>query len=244
MKAEPKVPDFDTFVHPLLTSHPKVWQEIRSAGRICHFHKHDVVLRHGDGAHSLWLVIQGWVKITRQTPDGKESVTGLCTYGDVLGEAALFAHANYPYDAYAMDDSAYLLAVPADVIRALIASHKDFSASIMELLNERMSQTQIKLEQMSTMTAAQRLGCFLLRQCKGQMHGETTIHIPLEKHILATYLGMKPETFSRSLQQLRPASVQAAGADMHVKNIDQLREFVCNSCSISGSGMCEIEDES
>jgi CRP-like cAMP-binding protein len=198
------------------------------------------VVSHGDAAGSLWLVLSGWVKLTRQTPDGKESITGLCTEGDVFGEAALFANANYPYSAEVVGDAAELVAVPAATIRALVVKEPALSARVMALLNERTAQAQLKLEQMTTMSAAQRLGCFLLRLCHTQMGGSKTLRIPVEKHILAAYLGMKPETLSRSQQQLKPVGVVVSGQNLTVGDIGKLRLFVCTSCSESGS--CETED--
>lgn len=189
----------------------------------------------------MWLVLSGWVKITRQTPDGKESVIGLGSDGDVFGEAALFPHANYPYHVEVLEDNTELLAIPAEAIRTIIAQNRTLSATIMSLLNERTSQAQLKLEHMSTMSAAQRLGCFLLRLCHSQTEGSKKLQIPVEKHVLATYLGMKPETLSRSQQQLKEVGVAVAGHDVAIADVGKLREYVCNSCSESGSGYCEGE---
>lgn len=225
--------------HQLFAHHPEMWRLVTAHIKTKHFDKDDVVLHHGDAAGSLWLVLKGWVKLTRQTPDGKESIIGLCTEGDVFGEAALFPHANYPYHAQTLAAHTELAAIPSDVIRKLIAENAALSNSIMALLSERTAQAQLKLEQMSTMSAAQRLGCFLLRLCHTQANGAKMLTIPVEKHILAAYLGMKPETLSRSQQQLKPLGLSVTGHDITISNIEKLREFVCNSCS--GSGSCDAE---
>ena len=225
--------------HTLFQNQPALLQSLTPYIKTKHFDKDDVVLHHGDAAGSLWLVLKGWVKLTRQTPDGKESIIALCTEGDVFGEAALFPHANYPYHAQTLAAHTELAAIPSDVIRKLIAENVVLSNTIMALLNERTSQAQLKLEQMSTMSASQRLGCFLLRLCHTQANGVKTLTIPVEKHILAAYLGMKPETLSRSQQQLKPLGLSVAGHDITIENIEKLREFVCNSCSESGN--CDAE---
>lgn len=224
---------------PLFHNQPALLSALAPHAKIRLHAKDDVILHHGDAAGSLWLVLSGWVKLTRQTPDGKESIVGLCTDGDVFGEAALFPHANYPYHAQTLATNTELMAIPADIIRPMLAGNAVLSGSIMALLNERTAQAQLKLEQMSTMSAAQRLGCFLLRLCHTQAHGAKTLQIPVEKHILAAYLGMKPETLSRSQQQLKPLGISIVGHDITVSNIEKLREFVCNSCSESGSCAAE-----
>jgi CRP-like cAMP-binding protein len=232
----------DTISHPLLQENPELWASVVPMLHTKSYGGDARIVSHGDAASSLWLVVSGWVKLTRQTPDGKESITGLCTQGDVFGEAALFANANYPYSAEVVGEAAELVAVPAATIRALVAKEPTLSARVMALLNERTAQAQLKLEHMTTMSAAQRLGCFLLRLCHTQMGGSKTIQIPVEKHILAAYLGMKPETLSRSQQQLKPVGVAVSGQSLTVGDIGKLRQFVCNSCSESGS--CDVEDTS
>lgn len=227
--------------HPLFDASPDLWADIASSLRKKIYGNNDRIISHGDAASGLWLVLSGWVKLTRQTPDGKESIIGLCTQGDVFGEAALFPHANYPYTAEVVGNAAELAAIPAAAIRELVAKEPSLSARIMALLNERTSQAQLKLEHMTTMSAAQRLGCFLLRLCHTQVGGAKTLQIPIEKHILAAYLGMKPETLSRSQQQLKPLGISVSGHAMTINHIEKLREFVCNSCSESGS--CDVETD-
>jgi CRP-like cAMP-binding protein len=228
--------------HLFFRSHPEVWQTLAPSVHSKIYHKDESVVHHGDAASGLWLVYRGWVKLTRQTPDGKETIISLCTEGDVFGEAALFPHANYPYNAEVVGMDAELASIPAEMIRTLIAKDASLSSHIMSLLNERTSQAQLKLEHMSTMSAAQRLGCFLLRLCHTQVDGGKTLQIPVDKNILAAYLGMKPETLSRSQQQLKTLGIAVNGHTITINNISHLREFVCGSCSESGSGSCDVED--
>jgi CRP-like cAMP-binding protein len=225
--------------HALFVNHPEMVQALSGHVIVRTFDKDAAVLHHGDPASHLWLVLKGWVKLTRQTPDGKESVTGLCTQGDVFGKAALFPHANYPYYAEVLTPQTELAAIPSDVIRGLVEENSALSASIMALLNARTSQARLKLEQLGTMSASQRLGCFLLHLCQHQASGSTRLEIPVEKHILAAYLGMKPETLSRSQQQLKPLGIAVSGHMVSIDAIEKLRMFVCNSCSESGS--CDTE---
>ena len=225
--------------YTLFYTHPVVWQALAPHIKTRTYARHDTVLPHGDKATALWLVLKGWVKLTRQTPDGKESIVGLCTDGDVFGEAILIPHASYPYNAEVLLDDTQLAAIPADTIRRLILEDPAFSGDIMTLLGERVLQAQLKLEHMSTLSAAQRLGCFLLRLCHSQSNGTTCLKIPVEKHILAAYLSMKPETLSRSQQQLKPLGVHVSGHEIAIGDIEKLRQFVCNSCSESGN--CDAE---
>lgn len=228
--------------HAVFQHHPAALQALAPHIKRKIFARDEAVFHHGDSANQLWLVLTGWVKLTRQTPDGKESVVGLCTQGDLFGEAALFPNANYPYHAATLAPDTELAAMPADIIRALVTQNPALSTSIMALLNARTGQARLKLEQLSTMSAAQRFGCFLLNLCHTQADGKKTLQIPVEKHILAAYLGMKPETLSRSQQQLKLIGVSVAGHAVTIEQVEQLRDFVCSSCSESGSCEAELMD--
>ncbi len=220
-------------------NYPAIWQPLKSGIRLHAVQKGEVVFVHGDAAQALWLVQKGWMKLVRQTPDGKETVVSICTEGDIFGEAALFAHANYPYMAESLDDMTELYSIPADMLRKVLQQNSEFSSSIMAMLNARIAQTQLKLEHMSTLSSAQRLGCFLLRLCKTQANGSKILQIPVEKNVLAAYLGMKPETLSRSIQQMKEIGISVQGPKVEITSIPKLRDFVCNSCSEFGN--CDTE---
>ena len=228
--------------HPLLDAIPAAWQQLAPHMQLRDGTKDDVLLRHGDAAGHLWLVYEGWIKLTRQTPDGKETVLGLCTAGDVFGEAALFEDATYPYQAVVIGGNARFATIPAKQIQVIAKDIPGFSSALMTMLNEHNNETQLRLEHASTMSSTQRLGCFLLRLCRKDTGRAHSLQIPVEKHILASYLGMKPETLSRSQQQLKTLGVEVNGASVIIDDMAKLRHFVCGSCSESGMGGC-IADE-
>lgn len=226
---------------PLFSEHLAGWGTVLGHVRSKHFSHDDAIISHGDAAGQLCVVLSGWVKLVRLTPDGKETVVGLCARGDVFGEAALFAHASYPYSAHAIGEQTEVALVPASELRAALHNDPELSAHVMALLGERIHNAQLKIEQMSTLSAPQRLGCFLLNLCKTQGGSALEIDMPVEKHIIASYLGMKPETLSRSLQQLGGIGIKAKGPHISIANVQALQEFVCGSCG--ESGMCRTEEE-
>ena len=230
----------DLVKHPLFADIGAAFAPMMPQITTKHARKADILARHGENASTLFLVLSGWVSLVRQTPDGKEAIVGLCAQGDVFGEAALFANASYPYTAQVVSDSVQLASIPAPLLRDVVQKRPDLSAHVMQILGDRIAKAQLKIEQMTTLSAAQRLGCFLLRLCHTH-DGAHQIHMPVEKHLIASYLGMKPETLSRSFQQLGELGITVHGAEVSLKNVGALREFVCGSCG--ESGMCDTEEE-
>lgn len=221
-------------IPPFLSRNPEIWELVKPYITPRTYAKHDRVIQHGDSAQHLWFVIDGWLKLTRQTPDGKETILHLGTADDIFGEAALVPHASYPYYAEVISNYATLCAISSATIQQLQEHNSLLSAGLMSLLHGHITQARLTFEHMNTMSATQRLGCFLLRLCQATLQDAVTLEIPVEKHILASYLGMKPETLSRSQQQLKALDIRVEGAVIHIANVEALRHFVCNSCSASG----------
>lgn len=225
-----------------LQNHPIFSQDAQSALGLQGYEvsrnvaRKSVMLLHGDEANYLWFVVDGWVKLFRETPQGHETVIALCVNDDCFGEAALFPGATYPYSVEAITD-VKLVGIPAAILQSQVKSQPQFAQRIMEHLNERMTQQQLQLEHVQSMSAAQRIGCFLLRLCRQAKSDCATIDLPIEKHVIATYLAMKPETFSRGLKQLQEVNVRADGTQVHVASVEALQEYVCDNCSESGA--CE-----
>jgi len=91
-----------------------------------------------------------------------------------------------------------------------------------------------ELEHLTVQNAPQRIGCFLLRLCvnRGKEERSTTLHLPYDKTLIASRLGMKPETFSRALTKLRSEiGIEVNGATVIIENIDDLLSYCCGFCS-------------
>ena len=199
----------------------------------------DTVFLQGDPAGNFYVVISGWIKLFRETGDGHEAIVGLCTEGDTFGEAVLYQGSTYPFGAQAIEAS-QALRVPATAIKSFIQHNSEFSASMINVLSQRMHSLELQTEHLSLMTAPQRIGCFLLKLCYGKPVKNVELTLPYDKGILATSLGIKLETFSRSLHQLKPASVEVNGTTVTIADVSKLQEYVCITCSVE-PGDCEKE---
>lgn len=101
----------------------------------------------------------------------------------------------------------------------------------MKALNSCISLLELQLEHASTMNAPQRLGCFILR-LTNNTKTSFKITLPYDKNLIAAYLGMKGETFSRALSELKPLGVSVKGKTLLINDIHKLINFSCISCSL------------
>ncbi len=192
--------------------------------------KSDMLFLQGEPAGNFYIVISGWIKLFRETGDGHESIAGLCSEGDTFGEAVLYEGSHYPFGAQAVELSK-VLRIPAAAVKELIQRDSTFAAHLIQAMSQRMHSLELQVEHLSAMTAPQRIGCFLLKLCRGKPERNIELVLPYDKGLVATFLGVKLETFSRALHQLKPVGVEVNGPAVTVADMHKLQEYVCVSCS-------------
>lgn len=202
-----------------------------------HHDKGAAIFHQGDTAESFFVIISGWVKLFRTTPEGEEALVGLFTRGDVFGEAALFEGSLYPLSAEAAE-SAHILAIPSKTLKTRAQKNPDITVRMLASLSAEMQNLQRQNEQMAIMTAPQRVACLLLQLSSGLTGKGGTMSFPYDKSLAAARLGMKPETFSRALAQLKPVGVTVKGPEFKIDCFDKLIDFSCGHCTAT-PGECK-----
>ena len=190
----------------------------------------------GDKAEKFYVIKQGWIKLYRSTFEGEEAVLAIFTRGDVFGEAAVFEDATYPFSVE-IAENARLIEIPAPVLREIAKENADVMKRIMASMSREMSKLQLENEHLSIMTAPQRVGCLLLQLSTGMVGNGGTFTFPYDKSLAAARLGMKPETFSRALSQLKPFGVTINGSEIKINSFQCLMQYVCGHCSLH-AGEC------
>lgn len=184
----------------------------------------------GDAAGHFFVILSGWVKLYRTTPEGEEALVGLFTRGDVFGEAALLSGGIYPLSAQAAEESK-VIAIPAAMLKARAQKNPDIILRLMASLAREIQNLQRQNEQMAIMSAPQRVACLLL-QLSSYMIGEGgTMTFPYDKSLAAAQLGMKPETFSRAIAQLKLYGVTSKGPEITIDSFSRLASFSCGHCT-------------
>lgn len=194
------------------------------------FDKGQLIFVRGDKAASFFIVMNGWVKVYRDTHEGREAVLGLFTRTDTFGEAVVFEGADYPYGAQAVEKTK-LIAIPASVLKERARTNPAILVRMMQSLSQHLNRTQLENEHLAQMSAPQRVGCLLLQLSIGTQGDSRVVNFPYDKSLAATKLGMKPETFSRALGQLKTIGVNVKGDEIHIADFNGLVQFCCSDCS-------------
>lgn len=188
------------------------------------------LFRQGDKADRLFVILQGWAKLYRGTEEGEESIVALFTRGDVFGEAAIFDNSDYPFSAEAAEDTR-VIEIPAKILKERTKTNPDITTRIMASMSREMHKLQMENEHKVLMDAPQRVGCLLLQLSSGMVGTGGTFSFPYDKSLAAQRLGMKPETFSRALSQLKHAGVATKGAEITINSFSGLIDYCCGHCT-------------
>ena len=191
--------------------------------------KDEALFFYEDSAAAVYIVESGKIKLSRETGDGVESVILIATNGDLIGENLLFGETQYNYSAATLCDcEVYVISLPE--LKMIMKSSETILNNAAQILLQQNTRLQKELEHIKVQSAPQRIGCFILGNC-GKSGGKASFELPFEKGVIAAKLGMKPETFSRALVELKNQGVKVNGKDVVVESVEKLSAYTCAACS-------------
>ena len=195
------------------------------------YEKGKMLFIHGDDSNYCYVTLSGWVKLYRETCDGQEAVIGLATTGDIIGESN-FDRSRHLFSAETINETS-LLKISNKKLKKIVESDGMLASKVISSLNSSIHRLEMAVEHSSTMNAAQCISCFMIRLCGGRLEGSIRLELPFNKTLIASYLGMKRETFSRGLKELKAQGVKVRGGVINIQEIKRLVGFSCVSCSLS-----------
>jgi CRP-like cAMP-binding protein len=184
----------------------------------------ELVFQQGDPAVCFFLVLEGWVKLYRETPDGHEVVVSLFTIGESFAEAMMFRGGRYPASAEAVSP-ARLLRIDGQALRDAIMRNPQISFEMLAATALHLRRLVEQVEQLKAQSAPKRIASFLL-SLTAVRRGTVRLTLPYQKLLIANRLGMKPESFSRALRQLRGVGIAVERESIRIEDVARLASFV------------------
>ncbi len=187
--------------------------------------KGETVIRIGSPPSGLLIVMEGLVKEYCISPDGREKILELIDPPHSFGESALFLDTPYPYAATVLEDS-YILHIDKAVLLDIAFSQAALAQQFVQLLSKRVLGLIRDVETYSTHRHIQRTACYLLGRIDAATDNQASITLPTSKVVIASRLGMTPETLSRNLHDLADAGlISVRGNRIRIRDIARLKLF-------------------
>jgi len=181
------------------------------------------IFQEGDPADGFFCVIEGWAKLYRLREDGEEVVVSIFSAGETFAEVAMFLGGRYPASCEAVSP-ARMLKIDAAKFRRAVVAQPQLAFDMLAAASMRLRQLVDEIEQLKAQSAPQRIAGFFLKQANSAS-GSARIALPYEKALIASRLGMKPESFSRALGKLGELGVVVDRESVAISDVAKLVAF-------------------
>jgi CRP/FNR family transcriptional activator FtrB len=187
------------------------------------FSNHGYLFREGEEPDFIYCFVEGGIVLVGGA-DGQEAVIDFFGPGEsVLLPAALLG-LPYLVSARATSDGQALL-IPASKLREQLNDDVALAAQCARVLSRHWRVLISQIKEIKTHGAAERLAHFLISQSE-KTKGPATLVLPGMKKEVATRLGIKPETLSRTLKKLRDYGVDTDGDTIRIASLERLAALV------------------
>ncbi len=177
----------------------------------------------GDPADAFFAVVEGAVRLFALNADGSESTIDIVGARMTFAEAAIFAIGRYPVNAEAMD-GARLVRIGAAVFLRKLSDNPRLALQMLASLGRWQLRLMGELWQLKAQTPAQRLAWYV-QNLASVREGPVEVKLPYPKSLIASRIGIAPESLSRALSRLGEIGVESHGDVVQVRDIEALRRF-------------------
>lgn len=161
--------------------------------------QHATLIQEGAPADFLHIVVEGLVELFA-TSHGRDVTMAVVRPVSTFILAASIRDAPYLMSARTLERSRVLL-IPSTDLRAAVANDAQFAMNAIQELAGCYRGMVRHTKNLKLRNTRERIAAYLLRQSRllGDAAGFT---LPVEKRLLASYMGMTPENLSRALKTL------------------------------------------
>ena len=206
-------------------------QQILAHSLIQEHESSKLLVQQGDIPEGIYLVIEGSVKTLRLNEDGGEATIRMLEPGDTCMEAVLFMGGPSPISVQTLT-KCKLLMIPEKIVRNHVLADAQFAVNILRIVTRHYKNAMHQIDAMQIKSPIQRVGYYFLTKHLEAGHDHLEFTLPFKKQIIANYLGMTPETFSRTLKQMKTIGISVDDDVIRMKDAFALCHF-CDSDTAS-----------
>lgn len=174
-------------------------------------------------ARQFFMVRSGAIRLYLSSPDGSEKVLHLVTPGQTFAEAITFMDSQrYPVNASAVSKGE-VIAFSNATFREILQESTDTCFRLMADLSAWLKRQIDEIDALTLQNATLRFTNYLLHHIPaGQLH-DVQIELAAPKHVIASRLSIKPESFSRILRNMQQSGLISVDSNtICIKDVEAL----------------------
>jgi CRP-like cAMP-binding protein len=191
------------------------------------FRRNEVIFHEGDPGDSLHVVVEGKVKITRESAEGEEAIVVILAAGDAFGELVLLDGAPRSATATAME-ATETLTMPRSTFVELVEGGSPFRAQLLTGIAQRIRRLTDQLAEVHFLDLAGRLALQLTRLAQETAPGQATdieLGTTLTQSDLAAMVGGTRQRVNQIIGDFADEGLIAhEGGHIVVRDLERLRQ--------------------
>ncbi|RDH82300.1 MAG: Crp/Fnr family transcriptional regulator [endosymbiont of Galathealinum brachiosum] len=164
--------------------------------------KNTILINEGDETNSLYIILEGRVKVYLNDDAGKEVVLNTQSKGEYFGEVSLFDDGPRSASVLALEDCQFAVLLKKDLIKA-ITDNPEISLAIIRGLTQRCRALSENVRSLALMDVYGRVARTLMEMAVEQENGIWLIDQPVTYNDLASRVGASSKMVSRIMQDLK-----------------------------------------
>lgn len=174
----------------------------------------EMIFTRGTESDCCYGVVDGSVQLVVSSAAGQQKTVEIIRPGQTFGEAVMFLRRPFPVDAVTAQDCE-VIRVPASAVDEVIDQRPGAARAMLASLSVRLHTLVRDVEMYTVHPARDRVIDHILGELGDSAAG--TVHFRPSKRMIASRLGITPETFSRVLADLtRQGLIDHDGAAVDV----------------------------
>ncbi len=189
-----------------------------------------------DSRPRLYITYDGQFIMTKVNERGDEMILRVVNKGEVISPM----HFSHYYDVsaeFVKDTTLFYLS--EDKVNGLIKRSPLFAKNIINMLAESVQSLMMTAEVWRLKNTKERLGWFL-----ASVNTNNLGKLPISKSLLASYLGMTPESLSRALRKLKDEGISIENKAIKMQTGKELCSYcdrvIGSNCDLFGSKDCPL----
>lgn len=176
----------------------------------------------GEPCHYFYLVHRGILKLFKSSPDGTERIVELIRDKQMFGEDAMFVGEHSMY-ADALEPT-QLIAFECAAFTTLMQGNAELCFRMLTEMSRRSKKLIDEIGKLTLQGAIQRVAEYLIETGK-YSDLSSTIRVNLPKYVIASRIGVSPETLSRIITKFRSKGmIDCNKGSIMLKNVAHLQQ--------------------
>ncbi len=193
------------------------------------YSKNSIVFYEGDRGDSIYIILEGKVKLYKTTPKGNHIHINVLKAPELIGEYATFENVPFPATCEFITDGA-IGKIPYDFIKNELLSIPDVSEAIIKSLTAKVHLLSILVHQETVLSSEAKVADTILNRSE--------IFSRLKNSEIADILNLTPETLSRILSKFKKDGIiEIKKHDLKILDANKLRVILstnkfkeCTNC--------------